>query len=293
MPEPTLPLISIIMPAYNRANYIGETIESIQKQTHTNWELLIMDDGSDDNTEQVIQNINDHRIQFFKEGRTGIDELRNRGLAKAKGDFIAFMDSDDLWAATKLEKQFKAINGYSEAGFCLTNGYDFREKDQPLGYFYKQKEGSRFGDLFLLFFTSQLAALPPALLFRKQCLGTTGLFKKMNLTDADFIIRLSMHFKGIIIYDPVFYRRIHDSNYSSRTKIQNHFDGIDLIRSYKGYLPKKVFLHSLFRSCIGFGEECLGHSQKKSAIRQFLQAWKYKPFSLVPLKKTIKAILRS
>ena len=91
------PLLSIIMPTYNRANFIIETIESIQNQTHTNWELLIIDDGSNDNTEELVISINDNRIHYYKEIHQGMEKARKTGLERAKGELIGFMDSDDLW----------------------------------------------------------------------------------------------------------------------------------------------------------------------------------------------------
>jgi len=104
------PKISIVMPTYNRASVIGETIQSIMNQTYGNWELIIVDDGSDDDTEKVVSRFNDQRIQFYKACRIGVNgKIKNIGLEKAHGELIAFMDSDDLWAETKLEKQVAAL----------------------------------------------------------------------------------------------------------------------------------------------------------------------------------------
>src|SRR6476620_12184719 len=98
----SFPKISILMPTYNRGAFIGETIESILKQTYQNWELIIVDDGSDDNTEELVLQVKDQRIQFYKAGRVGINgKIKNIGVEKASGDLISFIDSDDLWAETK------------------------------------------------------------------------------------------------------------------------------------------------------------------------------------------------
>src|SRR5260221_6969622 len=92
------PDVSIIIPTYNRAQYIVETIESIRNQTYQNWELLVMDDQSTDNTEELVKRINDERIQYHKtENRLGITGTRNAGLEKTGSELIAFIDSDDLW----------------------------------------------------------------------------------------------------------------------------------------------------------------------------------------------------
>ena len=114
-------LVSIIMPSYNTAPYIEETIQSVLNQTYTNWELIIVDDCSTDNTDEVLETIKDDRIRCFKnEKNSGAAVSRNKALREAKGQWIAYLDSDDLWMPEKLEKQieFMKENGYT---FSYTN----------------------------------------------------------------------------------------------------------------------------------------------------------------------------
>ena len=134
----TLPKVSIIITTYNGSKYIRETIESVCNQTYRNWELIIIDDGSEDNTCEIITSFKDERIQLFKAGRIGINgRIKNIGLEKASGELIAFIDHDDLWHPSKLEKQITVLQEYPEAGFCLTGGYNFKTKGEPFEYFYK------------------------------------------------------------------------------------------------------------------------------------------------------------
>lgn len=110
-------LVSIIMPSYNTAKYIGESIDSVIEQTYKNWELIIVDDCSTDNTDEVVAQYDDSRIIYLKnEKNSGAAVSRNKALRVAKGEWIAFLDSDDLWDTTKLEKQLK---------FMIDNGYKF------------------------------------------------------------------------------------------------------------------------------------------------------------------------
>ena len=114
-------LVSIIMPSYNTASFIEETIQSVLNQTYTNWELIIVDDCSTDNTDEVLENIKDSRIRYFKNDKnSGAAVSRNKALREAKGQWIAYLDSDDLWMPEKLEKQihFMETNGYV---FSYTN----------------------------------------------------------------------------------------------------------------------------------------------------------------------------
>ncbi len=104
------PLVSVITPAYNAERFIAETIESVLHQTYSNWEMIIVDDASTDRTAEIVQSYveRDPRIKYFRlEKNSGSGVARNKAMDLAKGRFIAFLDSDDLWMPTKLEKQIK------------------------------------------------------------------------------------------------------------------------------------------------------------------------------------------
>ena len=110
-------LVSIIMPSFNTATYIADSVNSVLNQTYKNWELIIVDDCSTDNTDEVIKSFDDRRIKYFKnDSNSGAAVSRNRALKEAKGRWIAFLDSDDLWSFDKLEKQIS---------FMETNDYAF------------------------------------------------------------------------------------------------------------------------------------------------------------------------
>jgi ADP-heptose:LPS heptosyltransferase len=289
----TQPKVSIIMPTYNRAAYIGETIESVCNQTYKNWELIIVDDGSDDDTEKIISQIKDERIQFYKAGRIAINgKIKNIGIEKASGELVAFIDSDDLWAAAKLEKQVTALQQYPEAGFSLTGGYNFRKLNEPIDFFYKPREGIQYGDIFISIFKSEVSTTTPSLMLRKECLGHAGAFEETKpFSDIDFILKLASYFKAVILFEPLLYRRLHDANDSNANWVKGYHQGIAMIQSYKKKLPPEISRDALFKLYINFGEDCLLYKQREKAIKKFFLAWKNKPFSIVPFKKTGKAIL--
>lgn len=114
-------LVSVIMPSYNTGQYISDSIKSIQAQTYTNWELIIVDDCSSDNSIEVIKSFDDCRIKLLKnEKNSGAAISRNYALREAKGKWIAFLDSDDMWEPLKLEKQIR---------FMMENNYAFTFTD--------------------------------------------------------------------------------------------------------------------------------------------------------------------
>lgn len=129
-------LVSIIMPSWNTARFIEESIKSVLAQTYKNWELLIVDDCSTDDTDEKVRPFTaDERVKYFKlEQNGGAALARNFAIRKAEGEWIAFLDSDDLWSPEKLERQLKFMNG---------NGYVFSyheyekidEDSEPLGIY--------------------------------------------------------------------------------------------------------------------------------------------------------------
>lgn len=126
-------LISIVMPAYNCEKIIAESIDSVIRQTYQNWELLVLDDGSKDNTLQIINEFagKDSRIKSLpNEVNKGVSATRNRGIELAKGSWIAFLDSDDIWEPSKLEKQIE-IAGKKSADFLFTGASYINEDGEP------------------------------------------------------------------------------------------------------------------------------------------------------------------
>ena len=98
------PLVSIIIPTFNHANYLSKALQSVLHQTYTNWEAIVIDNYSTDDTDSVITRYNDHRIKYLKIHNGGvIAKSRNAGIKSAKGDWIAFLDSDDTWTSDKLD----------------------------------------------------------------------------------------------------------------------------------------------------------------------------------------------
>lgn len=108
------PLVSVIIPTYNRGRLILDSINSVLNQTYKNIELIVVDDCSTDNTEEILKSINDSRIKYVKlEKNSGACIARNKGIELSTGEFIAFNDSDDLWITTKLEKQLCFLKNYN------------------------------------------------------------------------------------------------------------------------------------------------------------------------------------
>jgi len=110
-------LVSIIVPTYNRSHLIGEAIQSVIDQSYENWELIIVDDGSTDDTRKRVEEFKDDRIRYYFIEHSGIiGNVRNVGLRYVRGDYIAFLDSDDIWLPNKLDYQLSLLKKYRKRG---------------------------------------------------------------------------------------------------------------------------------------------------------------------------------
>lgn len=115
-------MVSVIIPAYNREHTILESVNSVLNQTYSDLELIVVDDGSSDGTRKILEGINDKRLRYVYQDNAGACVARNSGIESAKGEYIAFHDSDDLWLSTKLEKQMKIFEKYNaDIVFCKLN----------------------------------------------------------------------------------------------------------------------------------------------------------------------------
>lgn len=139
-------LVSIILPTYNRAEYISRALDSVFAQTYSSWELVIVDDGSTDETQTMLEEYTDHRIVLLSQMNQGVSAARNAGIARSSGSMIALLDSDDEWLPKKLERQLEYMDehGYE---ICQTDEIWMRggkrvnqpaKYTKPEGWFFEQ-----------------------------------------------------------------------------------------------------------------------------------------------------------
>jgi glycosyltransferase involved in cell wall biosynthesis len=127
--------VSIIMPAHNQEKYIGDAINSVLSQTYSNWELVIVDDGSVDDTAKVISNYTDLRIRYIHRPNKGVCEARNLGISEAKGELVAFLDADDLFHPDKLRAQVDFLNAHPDIGLVFVSRIEMDQNGNYLNFY--------------------------------------------------------------------------------------------------------------------------------------------------------------
>ena len=128
--------ISIVIPLYNKEHYIEDTIKSVLAQTYSNWEAIIIDDGSTDASAKIVQSIPDSRIRLYQQANQGVSKARNHGIELATGDYIAFLDADDQWKPNYLETMNLLAEQYSNNFFfCSAHDGHYIHSLHPVSFY--------------------------------------------------------------------------------------------------------------------------------------------------------------
>ncbi len=198
------PQVSVIIPTYNRGWIINEAIDSVLAQDYTEFELIVVDDGSTDHTSDVLDSYR-NAIKVLSQQNKGVSAARNRGIAEASGKFIAFLDSDDLWLPQKLSRQVEFFNTTPDALICQTeevwirNGLRANPKKR-----HKKPSGMIFEPSLALCLVS-----PSAVMIRRSLLGMVGNFDETlpACEDYDLWLRISCRFPVYRIDTPLIIKR--------------------------------------------------------------------------------------
>ena len=240
--------VSVIVPTYNRADLISETIESILNQTYKNFELIIVDDGSTDNTEEVIRKFKDSRIKYIKtDNWGGPARPRNTGIKKAKGEYIAFCDDDDIWLPKKLEKQIRVFQISNETAMLYTR-FKTIEGGVISNKIFPENGKYNSGNIFKSIYLRNLIACS-SVMVKRSVLDQVGLFNTdpnlIAVEDADLWLRIAL--KHIIKCTddlPLLLYRI-QSQSISQGFIQRTKRSIILRKRYKKYAGNYLFCRAV------------------------------------------------
>ena len=234
------PTISVIIPCYNYGNFISETLESIQKQTFKNWECIVVDDGSTDNSKAVVAEYvkKDPRIKYVYQENGGLFCARNTGIEHSIGEYLQFIDADDKLEVEKFERQLDAFSKNPDVGIVYS-GLRFFSHNAPDQLRYGRTNNSKWaldksgsGKTILPFLVNSCGIMPPMPLVKKTVIGKVGNFADTYCEDWDFWLRCAMNDVTFIYLDApntLSLMRVHDNNMTE--------DG-------KNMLPGRIFVRS-------------------------------------------------
>ncbi len=208
----------MVIPTYNREKLLGETIQSVLRQTFTDFELIVVDDGSTDNTKAVVESYKDPRIRYVYQENRGASAALNTGINISAAEYIAFLDSDDLYLEAALEKSVNSLESHKQVGFSYGQTYRMRLG----GKVYRRRKSPFHSSSTLIdsieqvreLLSERVSACPislPTLTVRRSCLERIGGFNEDLWYCEDFhlFIRLAKRYPSFYIAEPLTYCREH------------------------------------------------------------------------------------
>jgi glycosyltransferase involved in cell wall biosynthesis len=265
-----MPKVSVIIPTYNRAEFIGRAISSVLTQTFEDFELLVVDDASTDRTRQVVHQIRDDRIRFIAhKANKGGSAARNTGIKQAEGNYIAFLDDDDEWLPNKLQRQVELLDAADQEVGAVYSGFYFvmQQNKSTVKKYLPCHNGVLYHELL----AQNLIKTATTVVVREECLEKAGFFDEMlpSCQDWDMWIRIARRHKFVFVKEALCTVYVHGKQIS--TDLQAKIAGRErMIDKYYYELLRNKTAFSLHLKRVG-ALCCLANDWKKG-MRCFVKS---------------------
>ncbi len=300
-------LVSVIIPAYNKADYTCRAIDSVLAQTYSPIELIVVDDGSTDDTPQRMMAYGD-RIVYIRKPNGGACSARNAGIRIAKGEFIALLDCDDLYLPEKIALSVKQLQSHPELGFVHTKAYLIDREDQTVGLYQRPENQIQGRIAQRLIFGNFICN--STVVVRRNCFEKVGHFDETIFTPADWDmwLRLAEQYPAAYLDLPLTKYRVTDNYIFNRLELAEREEAVTIENYFKRnpseeYLKNKVFSNWFLRFAQCYvvkNDSVLVDKKLKRALALNpwnMRAWTVRILNVVaraPLKSILeKKILRS
>jgi glycosyltransferase involved in cell wall biosynthesis len=243
--------VSVIIPTYNRGWIIKESIDSVFSQTFDAYELIVVDDGSDDNTSEILDSYG-NKLRIIRQTNQGVSAARNRGIIASSGEFIALLDSDDLWLPEKLDRQMSFFRNNPDAVICQTQEIWIRndKRVNPCKH-HKKLSGMIFEPSLNLCLVS-----PSAVMFKRELMDMVGFFDESfpACEDYDLWLRVSLAYPVYLIDEALIIKRGGHSDQLSRNPMLDKYR----IKAIKKLLNQDILTSEQRKAAVAkLKEKCL------------------------------------
>ncbi len=294
--DPVAPLVSVIVPTWNRETLVTSTLESIAAQTERDFEIIVVDDGSTDGTVSAVQSFTkfEPRLRLMRHDHAGPGAARNIGIRSSQGRYLAFLDSDDLWEPDYLRCTMDALARDPGAGAVLTDWVTFGPGPPRLSWTARFKEPP--ADLVLALFQGNFMT-PGALVIRRSVWAEVGPFAEdlIGTEDYDWMLRFVVKQRLVFLPKPLLRQRSHPDNIVSDPKLYRYLClALErFVTTCPKLIPREVVRERLARlNEIAGGNHLLGGDFSR-ARTHLLRSLKHRPFRWIVWKGLAKALLKS
>ncbi len=266
--------VSVIIPTYNRCHKLKKAVESVLNQTYTDFELIVVDDDSTDNTGRMIEELKDDRIIYHGNRiNLGGSGSRNVGIELAKGEFIAFLDDDDQWLPHKLERQVEVLKKASSRCCGVYTGLTKYRDGKPLTKKMIPRDGMIFNDLL---WENIIGSTSVILLRKKSVIDVGGFSQDLPASqELDLYLRLAKKYEFKCVHESLVMYHIHHDNQITSDYSKKVFARKFIYNKYKDYIIKDRGLHARHLYEIGFLEYMNG--DRKESLRHLKMAFLLSP----------------
>jgi glycosyltransferase involved in cell wall biosynthesis len=267
------PRVSVVIPTRNRERLLPVAVRSVLDQTHSDLELLVVDDASEDGTADVVTGFSDARLRYVRrEARRGGAAARNAGIEASRGDFVAFLDDDDEWLPEKLERQLSLFRADPELGIVYSS---YLVVDRESGQVLFRKTAECRGDLSRDLLVRNVLGNTSSVVVRRSCFEKAGLFDEQlpSFEDYDLWLRLAPHFRFDFVERELMKYYVHGRRISTNLEALDR--GIDLMRRKHG--ASSALRRNLARQSMGLGVQYCSQGETGKGRRALTRAIRLAP----------------
>ena len=276
-----MPMVTVVIPTYNRKSLVCEALDSVLSQTYTDFEVIIVDDGSTDNTACMLSEYDDPRLYLIRQENQGQGPARNAGILAAKGNYIAFLDSDDLWIPVKLKAQVAFFDKYEKLEWVYSDAYAFDGETKEKLYIFSQKGRQYEGYIAHQLFMNDFIATSTVMV-KRHVFEEIGLFKHITKAqDWEMWLRIAARHHIRKVPHALTEYRIH-KNMITQTqeplfKFQCHTSVLEHAVVFAPEIYGSLYQRAMASQCINTGGSLLVRSSVREARRMFINAIRHSP----------------
>lgn len=282
-----IPNVSVVIPSFNMGDLISDAIESVLHQTYDHFEIIVIDDGSDDNTREVVKRYSGIGVRYFYQANSGPASARNTGIRLSRGEFVAFLDADDLWLPDKLECQMKAFRklniGMIACGYKLVDYSSGRTWSEIVRHNFPSKE-----DLMKSLYISQIIpACSSGVVINMDCFREVGYFNETLkiAEDWELWLRIARSYEIKFVEQPLVLIRVNLEKPSVRVTANEE---LFVSKVIEDQVPKKYRAKAYAALYARLASNCLSRLDKRKAVNYLLRSIFLNPYRIYPRDKKNK-----